>query len=215
MYRQAQLSNGITDSFLRLWSIHNPEKEPPFTSHDDMHAVIDAIERGIAPWECFKVKFDGERPVNPPGWMDDEFDVWYRSPREIVHQLLANPELAPGFSYAPYQEFQNEERRWSDVMSGNWAWRHAVSLCDLLRFVDKFVYLQDRIATDEETRDNCEGAMFCPIIMGSDKTTVSVATGQNDYYPLYMSIGNVSNKIRRAHKNALVVIGFLAVPKGT
>ena len=40
------------------------------------------------------------------------------------------------------------------------------------------------------------GSMFVPIVMGSDKTTVSVATGQNDYWPLYASIGNVHNNIR-------------------
>jgi hypothetical protein len=45
--------------------------------------------------------------------------------------------------------------------------------------------------------------------------TVSVATGQNDFYPLYLSIGNVRNNLRRAHKNALVLIGFLAMPKST
>lgn len=56
--------------------------------------------------------------------------------------------------------------------------------------------------------------MFVPIILGSDKTTVSVATGQNEYYPLYLSIGNVQNHMRRAHKNALVVVGFLPIPKG-
>ena len=56
--------------------------------------------------------------------------------------------------------------------------------------------------------------MFVPIILGSDKTTVSVATGQNDFYPLYLSIGNIQNHMRRAHKNALVVIGFLPIPKG-
>jgi len=56
--------------------------------------------------------------------------------------------------------------------------------------------------------------MFVPIILGSDKTTVSVATGQNEFYPLYLSIGNVQNHMRRAHKNALVVIGFLPIPKG-
>ncbi len=55
--------------------------------------------------------------------------------------------------------------------------------------------------------------MFCPLILGSDKTTVSVATGQNDYYPLYMSLGNVWNNVRRAHRNAVVVIAFLAIPK--
>lgn len=52
-----------------------------------------------------------------------------------------------------------------------------------------------------------------PIILGSDKTTVSVATGQNDYYPLYMSIGNVHNNVRRAHRNAVAIIGFLVIPK--
>ncbi len=56
--------------------------------------------------------------------------------------------------------------------------------------------------------------MFCPMVLGSDKTTVSVATGQNDYYPLYMSWGNVWNNVRRAHRNAVTVVAFLAIPKG-
>jgi Plavaka transposase len=55
--------------------------------------------------------------------------------------------------------------------------------------------------------------MFVPVILGSDKTTVSVATGQNEYYPLYAGIGNVQNHVRRAHRNALAVIAFLAIPK--
>jgi len=42
---------------------------------------------------------------------------------------------------------------------------------------------------------------------------VSVATGQTDYYPLYLSIGNVWNTIRRGHRNTVVLIGFLAMPK--
>ena len=58
------------------------------------------------------------------------------------------------------------------------------------------------------------GCMFVPIVLGSDKTTVSVATGQHEYYPVYLSIGNIHNNIRRAHKNALVLIGFLPIPKG-
>lgn len=56
--------------------------------------------------------------------------------------------------------------------------------------------------------------MLCPIILGSDKTTVSVATGNVEYHPLYLSIGNVHNSVRRAHHNAVVPIGFLAIPKG-
>ncbi|KAI6046587.1 hypothetical protein EDC04DRAFT_2864743 [Pisolithus marmoratus] len=57
------------------------------------------------------------------------------------------------------------------------------------------------------------GAMLVPIILGSDKMTVSVATGQNDYYPLYLSVGNVHNNICCAHQNSLVLLTFLSIPK--
>lgn len=57
--------------------------------------------------------------------------------------------------------------------------------------------------------------MFVPIILGSDKTTVSVATGQNEYYPLYLSIGNVHNNVCRAHRDAVTVTAFLSLPKST
>lgn len=42
---------------------------------------------------------------------------------------------------------------------------------------------------------------------------MSVATGQHDYYPLYLSIGNLHNTARRAHKNGVKLIAFLAMPK--
>jgi Plavaka transposase len=69
--------------------------------------------------------------------------------------------------------------------------------------------VQDELANDPQNH----GATFCPIILGSDKTTVSVATGQNEYYPLYMSNSLVQNNVRRAHRNALTLISFLAIPK--
>jgi hypothetical protein len=55
--------------------------------------------------------------------------------------------------------------------------------------------------------------MFVPIIVGSDKTTVTTAMGQIEYWPLYGSIGNLHNNMRRAHGSGLVLIGFLAIPK--
>lgn len=55
--------------------------------------------------------------------------------------------------------------------------------------------------------------MLVPIIISSDKTTVSIGTGQNEYWPVYLSIGNIHNNIRRAHRNGVVLLGFLAIPK--
>jgi hypothetical protein len=68
---------------------------------------------------------------------------------------------------------------------------------------------QDIIAEDPENY----GAMFVPIILGSDKTTVSVATGHTEYWPVYGSIGNIHNNVRRAHGAGLVLLGFLSIPK--
>ncbi|KIK23783.1 hypothetical protein PISMIDRAFT_10595 [Pisolithus microcarpus 441] len=76
-------------------------------------------------------------------------------------------------------------------MSSDWAWKQA-----------------DIISRDPAMH----GSTFIPIILGSDKTMVSVATGQNNYYPLYLSIGNIRNKVRRAHHNGVVLIAFLAIP---
>jgi Plavaka transposase len=52
-----------------------------------------------------------------------------------------------------------------------------------------------------------------PLIIGSNKTVVSVTTGQTEYHPLYLSIGNIHNSVRRAHRNSVVLIGFLSIPK--
>ncbi|KAH9965583.1 hypothetical protein BJV74DRAFT_869979 [Russula compacta] len=65
------------------------------------------------------------------------------------------------------------------------------------------------IAEDAQTH----GALFVPVILGSDKTTVSVATGHNEFYPLYISNGNIHNNVRRAHRNGVSVLGFLSIPK--
>ena len=55
--------------------------------------------------------------------------------------------------------------------------------------------------------------MYCPVILGSDKTTVSVATGNVEYHPLYLSIGNIHNLARCGHRNGVIPIVFLAIPK--
>ncbi|KAG1890562.1 uncharacterized protein F5891DRAFT_1131665 [Suillus fuscotomentosus] len=114
-------------------------------------------------------------------------------PRILVHNILSNPDFEGEFDYAPLQEYDtsNGAHRFQDFMSGDWCWKQA-----------------DLIAKDPNTI----GSMFVPIILGSDKTTVSVATGHNQYWPVYMSICNICNNVRHAHRNGVVLLGFLAIP---
>ena len=65
------------------------------------------------------------------------------------------------------------------------------------------------IAQDPSTH----GSMLVPIIAGSDKTTVSVATGHQEYHPVYISPGNLTNTARRGHGNSVLPVAFLPIPK--
>ena len=57
--------------------------------------------------------------------------------------------------------------------------------------------------------------MLVTVIAGSDKTVASVATGHQEFHPLYVGPGNVDNPTRRAHGNGFLPCAFLPIPKGT
>ncbi|KAI6096718.1 hypothetical protein F5141DRAFT_1190959 [Pisolithus sp. B1] len=82
-------------------------------------------------------------------------DQMYKFWFHPAHSLVAN--------MLTNTEFNSKFDYYQNFMSGDWSWMQA-----------------DKIAEDRSTH----GGMFVPIILGSDKTTVSVATGQNNYWPL-------------------------------
>ncbi|KAL4068167.1 hypothetical protein J3A83DRAFT_4359936 [Scleroderma citrinum] len=128
--------------------------------------------------------------------VNDSYDIWFQDPCKVIYNMLANPNFTDDMDYQPFCEYDTKTLtcHWQDFMSGDWAWHQA-----------------DMIAQDLD----CLGSTFIPIVLGSDKTTVLVATGQNNYYPLYLSIGNIHNSICCAHHNAIVLIGLPAMPKTT
>ncbi|KAJ7850818.1 hypothetical protein B0H14DRAFT_2355534, partial [Mycena olivaceomarginata] len=62
-----------------------------------------------------------------------------------------------------------------------------------------------------QNEDN-HGRAFVPVVAGSDKTTVSVATGNQEYHPVYASPGILSGPARRAHGNGVLPVAFFAYP---
>ena len=144
--------------------------------------------------------------------MDDVYDVWMRDPEAAITEIVGDTHFRNLLDLVPYREYDSgtDTRRWQDFMSGDWAWDEAVSSGQILfSFPALLRTVQDTIAQNPTTH----GALMIPIILGSDKTTVSVTTGQHDYYPLYLSVGNLHNTARCAHKNGVKLIAFLAMPK--
>ena len=112
---------------MRLWASTAADHCAPFENHHDMLAIIDSICDGDAPWSSFSAKYSGTAPrTNPPDWMIKEYTVFYRNPLTVIRNMISNPSFDGQFDYSPYMEFEDEHRRWTDVMSGDWVWKQAV-----------------------------------------------------------------------------------------
>lgn len=219
LYKDNCMSAGNIDKLMKLWDEQavSTGGEAPYANHKGLYETIDATSVGGVPWESFKLRYHGELPSegDTPGWMEDEHEVWFRDLRQLLRNLLGNPDFDGEFDYMPFQEYDNKnQHRYEDFMSGNWAWRQAVCILFFIIttikiLIANFPFTQDEIAHDNATH----GSMFVPIILGSNKTTVSVATGQNEYWPIYMSIGNICNGVRQAHHDGVVLLGFLPIAK--
>ncbi|KAJ7600215.1 hypothetical protein C8J56DRAFT_999638 [Mycena floridula] len=199
LFRKVQMSAPTLDALFELWGASMDSLDGETTGHGlfqnncDLYDAIDAARVGDVPWKCMKVKLSNIG-ANAPSWKRKEYDLWYRDSWAVMESLLDNPDFDKEFDYVPYVELDDDDQRvLGDFFSANFAWRHSNE-----------IYTADK---------STKGAMYCPVISGSDKPTVSVATGHVEYHPLYLSIGNPHNNVRRAHRGAVAIGAFFAIPK--
>ncbi|KAI0685977.1 hypothetical protein C8T65DRAFT_517206, partial [Cerioporus squamosus] len=196
LFEDARMSEGKIDRLLRILAAKYvvdglPDYQPPFNNYQEILDAIDEIEHGEAAWRTFAVRYSG--PVTPasPAWQRETYYVHTRDTLRVAEILTACPDFDGRFDYVPYEETTPATgRHVSNLMSGMWAYKQAVP-------------------EDPTTH----GSMMLPIILGADKTTVSVGTGNQEFHPVYMSIGNIHNDVRRAHRDSVVPVAFLAIPK--
>ncbi|OBZ69584.1 hypothetical protein A0H81_10301 [Grifola frondosa] len=134
-FRKDQMAGTKIDELMQLWAAWaamlppNSGQKPPFADHTDLYGSIDSIELGEIAWQTFSVTYKGPRPDGEaPPWMDTEYDIWYRCPRQVLRNQLANPDFAGEMDFSAKRVFSNENKReYQDFMSGNWAWDQSVS----------------------------------------------------------------------------------------
>ena len=54
--------------------------------------------------------------------------------------------------------------------------------------------------------------MLYTAVLGADKTTTSVGTGNQEFHPVYITAGNLTNEMRRAYGEGVVPLTFLPIP---
>lgn len=96
---------------------------------NDLYAAIDNIRQGNAPWEAFSVRYHGPVAANAPSWKHETYRVFCRNTRTVAHNMLSSADFDGQFDYAAYEEYDRSGiRRYSNVMSGKWAYRKSVSI---------------------------------------------------------------------------------------
>ena len=214
MYKKIQCSAGDIDHLLNLWATHNVNNgggNAIFENAEMMYKAIDSITHGNAPWDSFSVWYPGPTTADSPSWQLNAFQVHCQNMHNVIHNMLGNKEFDGKFGYIPFQEYTAAwTSRYSNLMSGQWAYPKAVSI--ILLYSVFYTHMNSH-KTEIAVDNNAHGSMLVPLILGVDKTTVSVTTGQNEYHPVYLSIGNVDNSVRQAHCDALLPVAFLSIPK--
>jgi hypothetical protein len=131
LYKRNQMSGGDIDTLFELWGASLAESGgvPPFSNHKDLYNAIDSAKVGDVQWQNFTVHYDGPLPdVAPPSWMTKNFDVWYRDPHEVIKMMLGNTDFNGEMDNAPFREYDADgDRRYQNLMSGDWSWQQAVS----------------------------------------------------------------------------------------
>ncbi|KAI0745331.1 hypothetical protein C8Q76DRAFT_764613 [Earliella scabrosa] len=198
LFEKMSASQGDVDELFNILRAKNildghEDSEPIFRSHAHMLDTIDDIKLGATSWTTFSVRWNGPVTADSPSWKRQRFIVHTRDPLAVMKAMCASADFNGSWQTRPFKEFnENGTRVFTDIMSAHWAWKQA-----------------DLISEDPSTH----GAMFTPFCLAADKTTVSVATGNQEYHPLYIMSGNVTNEMRRAHRDAVVPLAFLAIPK--
>lgn len=215
-----ETSQDDINQLLRIWAAKNVLEDGgtvPYENFHQLYDTIDAIPYGDTPWHSFRVRYSGPVTPDSPAWQQQTYVIHTRNAEAAIRMMAASDDFEGKFDYVAYEEYVGpNNRRWSNLMSGRWAYKQSVSPATLLVVYSHMKHNGDAIIQDAIAQDpNTHGSMLLPIILGADKTTVSVATGNQEFHPLYASVGNIHNEMRRAHRDALIPLAFLAIPKGS
>ncbi|KAH7090985.1 hypothetical protein BKA62DRAFT_626299 [Auriculariales sp. MPI-PUGE-AT-0066] len=119
--------------------------------------------------------------------VDTKFDLYYRDPLRVIADLLADPTFEGHLHFSPERHFTDstqESRQYTGMHTGDWWWNAQTKLKS--------------------------GRTVVPVILSTDKTQLTSFTGKQSCYPVYLTIGNIENHVRRQPSaRAQRLIGYL------
>lgn len=102
----------------------------PWKNADELYTTIDQIQLGDTPWHSSTIRYRGPLPAGtPPKWMTETYELFFRDARLLLQQQFKTFDFKDAIDLVPYQQFNKAGKRvFTNLMSGDWAWRQAVCL---------------------------------------------------------------------------------------
>ena len=122
------MSGSHINEILQLWMALlleiNPNASGPFRNHRDLYETIDQSTFVDNPWMSFSLSYRGRRPETGliPTWMTTLTEIWYRSPHQLIHDIIGSPDFQDKIDYILYHKYvgHQNDHQFHDFFSGDW-----------------------------------------------------------------------------------------------
>ncbi|KAG8909122.1 hypothetical protein FRC02_007985, partial [Tulasnella sp. 418] len=184
----SSLSQTEIDNYLKL-KITRDRTTPSFKNNRSLQSKLDQLPK-CTPFTYTSIKVTGDIKDENGVPLEEDIELWYRDPLELIREIMGNAALAEEMRYEPVKVFNKSrsERYYDEMWTADWWW-----------------LTQGKLK---------KGATIAPVILSSDKTKLSVFSGDKVAWPIYITIGNVPKGIRRRpSKYATLLLGYLPTSK--
>lgn len=144
-----------------------------------------------------------------PGYQTkDPMTLFWRDGLEVVKHLFANPVFANCMEFDAYKLLDNDTglRVFGEFMSAEYAWNYVVCACNPSFFnSNNLIDLQEQLPI---------GNTMIGVIIASDKTPLTIGTGNREMHPVLLSLANINAGVRmKATSHAFMLVAYLPIPK--
>ncbi|KAG9091640.1 hypothetical protein FRC06_000483, partial [Ceratobasidium sp. 370] len=157
----------------------------PWKNNKQLMADVDKLPHGPE-WNVYHINLGEATQTKHHSYL------FMRHIIDTIRDLLANPDLKEYMCYEPERLFTAQDCRcwvYGEANSGNWWWRMQLRLPD-------------------------KSGTIVPLIIASDRTALSLMSGGQEAYPLYISLANINKSVRRKPSmRATTLLAYLPVEK--
>ncbi|KAI6011642.1 hypothetical protein EDC04DRAFT_2871056 [Pisolithus marmoratus] len=136
-------------------------------------------------WTCEMINVVGDMPAEDGNMRQEQLELWCRDPVECIMELIGNLAFDDTMAYVPehaYVDSKGTNHIYDEMWTADWWWD-----------------VQGKLPA---------GATVAPIILSSDKTSLSVFSGDKKAWPMYLTIGNISKDLACFEKKTHSLAGY-------